>query len=311
MAKLVPQALDQRVGLYDVDLSNRVLCELTEVRVGPDDGVFRAAVGQNLDLRARDTRYRLPQNLSSPLSRQARLKRTRQHPPGEAIDDSVQVATGPVEQLDDGHVNMEPLIGSRRAKTDLGLRWVETTPRPAPAELAYHSTPRPTAREDLAKALPVQGQRTQREMLEVVAFDHVSHGNDLSSSKAPRLSTGTRRTIVEHAQRLPALPYAEPSLAEADNLECGAPSYHILHANDRSEDSAFRLRGGDSRFIKREPADTSCRICDGKLGHAAGLQVAPPNLLAATVGWEHDVHGATVALFRRRKGPQTRRHGSQ
>ena len=69
----------------------------------------------------------------------------------------------------------------------------------------------------------MQGQRTQREVFEVVGFDHGPHLAELDSSEAPGLTARTRRSIVQHAQRLPALPHAKSTFAESNNLECGTP----------------------------------------------------------------------------------------
>ena len=51
-----------------------------------------------------------------------------QDPPRKVVDHGVQVGAGPVEQANDGGVDVSQLVGSRRAKAHLGLRRVHAEP---------------------------------------------------------------------------------------------------------------------------------------------------------------------------------------
>src|SRR5438128_6917100 len=77
----------------------------------------------------------------------------RQDPSREVVDHRVQVGAGPVEQADDGGVDVPHLIGSRRSKAHLRLRRVHAEPRPAPAELPHEMVPGRGGCPDLAEPL--------------------------------------------------------------------------------------------------------------------------------------------------------------
>ena len=61
----------------------------------------------------------------------------RQDPSREVVDHRVQVGAGPVEQADDGGVDVPHLVGSRRSKAHLRLPRVHAEPGTAPAELPH------------------------------------------------------------------------------------------------------------------------------------------------------------------------------
>src|SRR5712691_11419325 len=60
-----------------------------------------------------------------------------QDPPREVVDHRVQVGASPVEQADDGGVDVPHLVGSGRSKADLRLGRVHAEPGAAPAELPH------------------------------------------------------------------------------------------------------------------------------------------------------------------------------
>ena len=75
--------------------------------------------------------------------RPRQLSRTqpRQDPSREVVDHRVQVGAGPIEQADDGGVDVPHLVGSRRAQPDLGFHGMHAEPGPAPAMLPDEAVP--------------------------------------------------------------------------------------------------------------------------------------------------------------------------
>ena len=252
MAKLVPQALYQGIGLRDVDLSHHALRRLADVGIRTDNGVLGTAVGQDVDRRAGNASHRFFENQARTLRRKRWLQCPGKHTSGEAVYHAVQIAPGPVEQLDDGYIEMEPFIGLRRPEADFGLARVQTASGPAPAVQAHHARPSSIASESPSSALRVQRQRAQGEVLEVVCLDHVSHCSKFSSSEAARPCARARWGVVEHAQRLPTLPGAKPAFAKTDDLESREPTDDPLRAGYSSEDRDLPLRRRDPRSFQRE-----------------------------------------------------------
>src|SRR5206468_12186140 len=65
----------------------------------------------------------------------------REDAPKEVVDHRVQVVAGPVEQVNDGGVDVPHLVGSRRSKAHLRLRRVHAEPGATPAELSHEVVP--------------------------------------------------------------------------------------------------------------------------------------------------------------------------
>jgi hypothetical protein len=57
------------------------------------------------------------------------------------VDHGMEIGAGPVEQADDGGVDVPHLVRARRAKPDLGLRRTYAEPGAAPAVLPDEAVP--------------------------------------------------------------------------------------------------------------------------------------------------------------------------
>jgi hypothetical protein len=61
--------------------------------------------------------------------------------PAEVVDDGVQVGFRPIEQLDEGDVEVPDIVRGGRADTDPWCLGVDADPRPLPAALADQLAP--------------------------------------------------------------------------------------------------------------------------------------------------------------------------
>src|SRR5919198_3143068 len=57
----------------------------------------------------------------------------RQDPSREIVDHGVQIGAGPIQQANDGRVDVPHLVGSSGSKPDLGFRGVHAESGPSPA----------------------------------------------------------------------------------------------------------------------------------------------------------------------------------
>src|ERR1700724_2799404 len=102
----------------------------------------------------------------------------------EVVDHGVEVGAGPVEQTDDGGVDVPHLVGSRRAKPYLRFCWVHAEPGPLPAVLPYEAVPGGGRSPDRAEPLGEDGERTGRNVPIVGRGDHVLDHPDLGGCQS-------------------------------------------------------------------------------------------------------------------------------
>src|SRR5262245_58800395 len=100
----------------------------------------------------------------------------------------MQIGASPVEQADDGGVDVPCLVGSGRAQADLWLDRVQAEPGPAPAEPAHQVIPGRGRCPDLAEPLRQDGERAGRDVPVLERGHHILDGLDLAWSK----TTGRR-----------------------------------------------------------------------------------------------------------------------
>ena len=74
----------------------------------------------------------------------------------------MQVGARPVEQADDGGVDVPHLVGSRGSKAHLRLRRMHAEPRVAPAELPHEAAPGRGGGPDLTEPLRQDAERAGR-----------------------------------------------------------------------------------------------------------------------------------------------------
>src|SRR6267378_3934726 len=116
---------------------------------------------------------RLASTSTATLFTGANVSATRQDPSREVVDHRVQVGAGPVEQADDGGVDVPHLVGSHRSKAHLRLRRVHAEPRAAPAELPHEMGPGRGGGPDLAEPLRQDGERAGRDVPVLERVHHV------------------------------------------------------------------------------------------------------------------------------------------
>ena len=86
----------------------------------------------------------------------------RQDPSREIVDHRVQVGASPVEEANDGRVDVPHLVGSGRPKAHLRFRRVHPEPRTTPAELSHEVIPRRGRGPDLVEPLRQDGECSGR-----------------------------------------------------------------------------------------------------------------------------------------------------
>jgi hypothetical protein len=114
----------------------------------------------------------------------------------------VQVGAGPVEEADDGRVDVPHLVGSCRAKTHLRLRRVHAEPRAAPAEPPHEMVPGRGRGPDLAEPLRQDGKRAGRDVPVLTRSHHVLDRPDLEWGQSMGRRVRTGRLVVERTRVL-------------------------------------------------------------------------------------------------------------
>ena len=220
-----------------------------------DDEVLGAAVGHDADLRA--VGERLPgfrEDRPRTLRAEARLQRPREDPPRVVVDDRVEVSPGSIEQSDDGHVDMPPLVRSGGADSGLRLRRVDAASRTTPPVVADQAAPCAVGGEDLPEALSKEGQRSQREMLVLLGLDHVADRDALVSGEATGDGPRARRSIFEAADAELALgPFASAGRRQAEDAQCGSSTDGPLCPRHSAQDAPLRGRRRQPGLTERDP----------------------------------------------------------
>jgi hypothetical protein len=122
----------------------------------------------------------------------------------------MEIGAGPVEQADDGGVDVPHLVGSRRAKPDLRFHWMYAEPGAAPAILTDEAVPRGGRGPDRAESLGKNGERAGRDV-PIGRGDHGLDRPDLGGRQSRRRCAGTGRLIVQCTGLLPPAPSIEPT----------------------------------------------------------------------------------------------------
>jgi len=117
----------------------------------------------------------------------------------------MEIRAGPVEQADDGRVDVPHLVSASRAQADLRFRRMHAEPGPPPAVLPDEAVPRGGRGPDLAEPLGEDRERAGRDVAIVGRRDQVLDCPDLEGRQSRRGSAGTGGLIIKHTGALPAL----------------------------------------------------------------------------------------------------------
>ena len=128
----------------------------------------------------------------------------------------MQVGSRPVEQPDDGGVDVPHLVGSSRAKAHLGLRRVHAEPGAAPAELLHEVVPGRGRGPDLAEALRKDGERPGRDVTVLRRRHHVPDRPDFGWGQSMGRRVRTGRLVVKRTRVLPPSPGMEPTRRQSE-----------------------------------------------------------------------------------------------
>ena len=131
------------------------------------------------------------------------------NPSREVVDHRVQVSARPVEQTDDGGVDVPHLVGSRRSKAHLRLGRVHAEPGAAAPELPHQVSPGRGGRPDRAEPLRKDGERPGRDMPVLERGHHVLDCADLGWGQSMGRRVRTGRLIVKRTRVLQASPGME------------------------------------------------------------------------------------------------------
>src|SRR5712692_4340246 len=123
----------------------------------------------------------------------------------------MEIGTGPVEQADDGSVDVPHLVSASRAKPYLGFRRMHTEPGAAPAVLPYEAVPSGGRGPDRAEPLGEHGERAGRNVPVCGRGDHVLNRLDLGRRQSIRCCAGTAGPIVKRTRVLSPAPGMEPA----------------------------------------------------------------------------------------------------
>ena len=151
----------------------------------------------------------------------------RQDPSREVVDHRVQVGARPVEQADDGGVDVPHLVGSRRSKAHLRLGRVHAEPRAAPAELPHEVVPGRGGGPDRAEPLRQDGERAGRDVPVLERGHHVLDRPDLGWGQSMGRRVRTGRLIVKRTRVLQPSPGMEPTRRQSQEPQ-ERPQRHTL-----------------------------------------------------------------------------------
>lgn len=125
---------------------------------------------------------------------------------GEVIDDALNIGLGPVEQPEDGRVDVPDVVGAHGSNANLGAFWMDPASRSAPPALFDRLGPRRGRCEDPSDSLGENGQARCRHMLEVFGGRHLLHGSELRGRKPIGVPARAGCRMVEFARAVCAAP---------------------------------------------------------------------------------------------------------
>ena len=131
------------------------------------------------------------------------------------------IGASPVEQTDDGGVDVPHLVGSRRAKAHLRLGRMHAEPGAAPAERPHQVVPGRGGRPDRAEPLRQDGERPGRDMPVLERGHHVLDRPDLGWGQSMGRRARTGRLIVEGTRVLQASPGMESTRGQSQEPQDG------------------------------------------------------------------------------------------
>src|SRR5690606_4507926 len=149
------------------------------------------------------------------------------------VDHAVHVRARTVEQPDDGHVHVPPLVGMARADALRGLLGIPPGARPSPAVPADEAAP--GAREDAPGAGREEREGADREMAVPLLQDEIADGGAFVARETMRHSTRARRSVVERAGDLAAPPRSKPPVGEPGQPEHACRADDLARVGDRLE----------------------------------------------------------------------------
>jgi hypothetical protein len=110
----------------------------------------------------------------------------RQNPSREVVDHGVQIGACPVEQADDGSVDVPHLVSSGRAQPHLRFRRMHAEAGASPAVRPYEAVPGRRRRRHGAEPLREDGERAGRDVTVLERGDHVPDRLDLGGRQSMR-----------------------------------------------------------------------------------------------------------------------------
>ena len=177
----------------------------------------------------------------------------RQDPSREVVDHRVHVGASPVEQTDDGGVDVPHLVGSRRAKAHLRLGRMHAEPGAAPAELPHQVVPGRGGRPDRAEPLRQDGERPGRDMPVFERGHHVLDRQDLGSGQSMGRRVRTGRLIVKRTRVLLASPGMESTRGQSQEPQERPQRHKLAGAIHGSQEPCLRVSAGQALVRQREP----------------------------------------------------------
>src|SRR5262249_48789370 len=142
----------------------------------------------------------------------------------------------PIEQADDGGVDVPHLVGSRRSDANLQRGRVHTEPWSAPAELPYLAVPRRGGSRHRAESLRKNGERAGRDVPVLERGHHVR-------SPGPRAASGAGATCGDRTTDRQVYRRAVPAPTHGTDSGISARTRRRLRTgtNARARSTARRI----------------------------------------------------------------------
>src|SRR5262245_49581418 len=178
----------------------------------------------------------------------ANVSATREDPSREIVDHRVQVGASPVEQADDGGVDVPHFVGASRSQANLRLGRMHAEPRPSPAELPHQVVPGGRRGAHLAEPLRQDGERAGRDVPALGRGHHVLDRQDLGWCQSMGRPVRTGRLIVKCTGVLEPTPGMESTRRQSQGT-AGAPATGQTRGRDPPLAGSWfcRARRADAR----------------------------------------------------------------